>query len=263
MSPTPSAEVLSQTLSSLKQQMGALQQAGTHLLSLTQAIRASPSSLETLSYLTEQLDMHRTQLRQLQAKFGYIEMEWYVLTHDHTPGARSIEDSWVRLESQGERMPRLEDGTPIVAFRMPSPGDAGPLGFEYFKQYAHGQDNSGLSLPRTFIGRSHLSHIMFVGSCLAQSRMCWNDFTSCDFSGADLSQCDMRASVFVGCTFEGATLHHADLRGSTFEGCSFSGANLSAALADGERAGPTLSLSPQQREAIIWHSSPGEQPPGG
>src|SRR5947209_58207 len=112
---------------------------------------------------------------------------------------RSLEDTWQYLEAVGEYAPRDPSGRPIMRDRMPDMGDEEPLGFSYYKYRLEDADNSNLTLPRSFFGRSWFLRVNFANTDLSESRMCWNDFEDCDFSGADLSGCDMRSSIFERC----------------------------------------------------------------
>jgi uncharacterized protein YjbI with pentapeptide repeats len=174
-----------------------------------------------------------------------------------------LEETWRYLESQGEETPRRPDGQPFVHDRMPSHDDE-ELGFSYFRYRLEDADNSNLTLPRTFFGRSWFVRVTFAGADLSESRMCWNDFDDCDFSGADLSACDMRASHFKGCRFVGAVLRSADLRRSSFEDCDFTGAELAGAVAeDGDFEGTVYDyLSPEQQAGLSL-TDEGPEPPGG
>lgn len=176
---------------------------------------------------------------------------------------KSLEETWRYLEAEGEDVPRRADGRPFVPDRMPSDDDE-VLGFSYFRYRLVGADNSNLTLPRTFFGRSWFVGVSFVNTDLAGSRMCWNDFNRCDFSGADLSDCDMRASHFLGCKFVGAILRGADLRRSSFEECDFTGAELAGAVAEDEDyEGRVLdSLNPEQQDVMVLMDE-GPEPPGG
>src|SRR5262245_46783838 len=111
---------------------------------------------------------------------------------------KSVEETWSRLESLGESMPRDPSGRPFIPAAMPNHDDE-DLGFSFFRAGAEEIDLSNLSLPRTYFGRSLLTRVTFIGTDLSESRMCWNDFIECDFTGTDLSRCDMRASVFEAC----------------------------------------------------------------
>src|SRR5262245_2116933 len=122
---------------------------------------------------------------------------------------KSLEETWRYLEAEGEDVPRRPDGRPFVPDRMPNHDDE-ELGFSYCRYRLEDADNSNLTLPRTFFGRSLFVRVSFANTDLSGSRMCWNDFNKCDFSGADLSDCDMRASHFLGCRFVGAVLRGAD-----------------------------------------------------
>jgi uncharacterized protein YjbI with pentapeptide repeats len=160
-------------------------------------------------------------------------------------------------------MPRRPDGRPFIADQMPNYDDE-ELCFSYFRYQLEDADNSNLTLPRTFFGRSWFVRVSFENTDLSESRMCWNDFDECDFSGADLSACDMRASNFRGCRFVSAVLRGADLRRSSFHACDFTGAELAGALAgDEDDAGQVHDcLSPEQQDVVVVMDK-GPEPPGG
>lgn len=166
---------------------------------------------------------------------------------------KSLEDTWLYLESEGEDMPRRPDGRAFVHDAMPNHDDA-ELGFQYFKYCLEDADNSNLTLSRTFFGRSWFARVRFVNSDLSESRMCWNEFDGCDFSGADLSKCDMRACIFKDCQFVGAILRGADLRRSTFDGCNFAVAALTGAIAADENSEGCVDdfVSSEQRGVMVF-----------
>ena len=176
---------------------------------------------------------------------------------------RSLEETWQYLASQGEETPRRLDGQPFVHDAIPNYDDD-KLGFSYFRYRLEDADNSNLTLPRAFIGRSRFLRVNFSNTDLSESRMCWNDFDQCDFSGADLSKCDMRASLFKGCRFAGAILQGADLRRSSFEDCVFENADLSGAVAENEDFEHSVFdfLSSEQIEVMSLTDDEGEEPPG-
>src|SRR5262249_8870680 len=134
---------------------------------------------------------------------------------------RTLEETWRHLRKEGVDLPRRR---PFVPDRMPSHDADPPFGVSFFKAPREGAACSGLTMPRTFFGRSTFARVSFRGSDLTESRMCWNDFVDCDFAVADLSGCDMRATRFKGCNFEGAVLRGADLRGLLWEDSVFTGA---------------------------------------
>lgn len=177
---------------------------------------------------------------------------------------KSLEDTWRYLESHGEETPRRADGRPFVHDRMPSHDDE-KLGFSYFRYRLQDADNSNLTLPRTFFGRSEFNRVNFANTDLSESRMCWNDFDDCDFSGADLFGCDMRASNFRRCKFLGAVLRGADLRRSSFVDCDFAGAVLTGAVAEDEDAIGCVQdyLAEEQQAVMAWTEDGGPEPPGG
>ncbi len=177
---------------------------------------------------------------------------------------RSLGDTWDYLASEGEDVPRRSDGQPFVKDTMPNYDDE-ELGFSYFKYGLDEADNSNLTMPRTFIGRSSFIRVSFVNTDLSESRMCWNGFDECDFGEADLSGCDMRASTFENCRFVGAILRGADLRRSSFVDCDFTGADLTGAIAEDEDAIGCVQdwLTDAQQATMAWSEDEGPLPPGG
>ena len=147
---------------------------------------------------------------------------------------------------------------------MPNHDDE-ELGLSYYKYRLQDADNSNLTLPRTFFGRSGFERVSFANTDLSQSRMCWNDFPGCDFSGADLSVCDMRASRFKACKFVGAVLRGADLQQSSFNKCDFTGADVTGAIAEDEDAIGCVQdyLSDEQQATMTWSADSGPEAPGG
>jgi uncharacterized protein YjbI with pentapeptide repeats len=176
---------------------------------------------------------------------------------------KSLEETWRYLEAEGEKAPRRPDGRPFVHDAIPNFDDE-ELGFHYYKYRLENADNSNLTLPRTFFGRSWFLRVNFANTDLSEPRMCWNDFDECDFSGADLSGCDMRASNFKGCKFVGAVLRAADLRRSSFEACDFTGADLSGAVAeDADFQGCVQDFLTEEQAVMAWSEDEGPEPPGG
>lgn len=179
---------------------------------------------------------------------------------------RTLADTWKLFEADGVAMPWTETGEPFIPSRMPNFDDDRPLGFSYFRSGLFDADLSNVTLPRTFFGRSSIERVNFLNSDLHESRMCWNDFTNCDFSGADLRGCDLRASNWTNCKFIGADLREADLRCSSYSGCDFAGAHLDDASSDlpsAEEWGLLDSLSDSQIDSMVWHQEPGDEPGGG
>jgi hypothetical protein len=123
-------------------------------------------------------------------------------------------------------------------------------------------DLEHLTIPRTFFGRSEISYISFKNTDLSESTLCWNDFIEVDFTEADLSGSDLRASLFKRTAFVRTNLRDADLRRSTFKECDFTAADLRGTKLTHEQ-GKVLPLSDEQRQAIDWQVSSGEEPPGG
>src|SRR5947209_2717506 len=89
------------------------------------------------------------------------------------PARKSLEETWRYLEAEGESVPRDAAGRPFVPTRMPSIDDDEPLGFSYFRSRLGDADNSNLTLPRTYFGRSLLHRVSFANTDLSESRMCW------------------------------------------------------------------------------------------
>jgi uncharacterized protein (TIGR02996 family) len=226
--------------------------------------------LRLLSALAALPQRQTKKRKPLQARFQQLratidpDWQWSVARR------KSLDETWRYLEAQGEEMPRDPDGRPFVPPQMPSFDDEAPLGLSYFKSGLEDADRSGLTMPRTFVGRSGFSRVRFTDSDLSESRMCWNDFEHCDFSGADLSRCDMRAATFTGCKFVGAILRGVDFHRSYFKDCDFTGADLTGAVAEGgilyTRSGHTGVadfLTIKQQAVMTWTPDEGPEPPGG
>jgi uncharacterized protein YjbI with pentapeptide repeats len=155
----------------------------------------------------------------------------------------------------------LEAGElPALPERAPRHDDE-HLGVSFFRSRLADVPLEGLTLPRTFFGRSEIRGVSFRGTDLSESTANWNDFIDVDFSSADLSRADLRASVFERVSFQGAVLRGADLRGATFRSCTFTDADMTGAKL--ARAFTWLfRLSAAQRGVIDWQS-PGPEPGGG
>lgn len=150
---------------------------------------------------------------------------------------------------------------PPLPDRLPRYDDEEPLGVNFFKTEVSG-DLSGLTLPRTFFGRSEITKASFRNSDLHESNLCWNDFSDVNFGKADLSRCDIRASLLESVFFHDCNLALADLRQSGFTGCSFEGASMKGAVLTYEQK-EALHLSASQISEISWTHDPGEEPDGG
>jgi BTB/POZ domain-containing protein KCTD9 len=147
--------------------------------------------------------------------------------------------------------------------RVPQYDDEEPLGVNFFRtRLADALDLSGVSLPRTFFGRSEINGVSFRNSDLQESNLCWNDFLTVDFTGADLSHSDMRSSIFRGVQFVATNLAGADLRRSSFMDCAFESAVMTGAALT-RRQGSAMRLSPAQRDEIDWRDEEGPEPGGG
>jgi uncharacterized protein YjbI with pentapeptide repeats len=150
---------------------------------------------------------------------------------------------------------------PPIPQRKPRYDDDETLGITFFRTRVT-DDLSGLTLPRTFFGRSEISGTSFRSTDLRESRLCWNDFIDVDFSEAILSDTDLRASLFERVSFAKADLALADLRQCTFTNCIFDGALMKGTILT-RRQGKTLSLSASQLSEISWTDDEGEEPGGG
>lgn len=153
------------------------------------------------------------------------------------------------------------DPAPPLPDRMPRYDDDEPLGVQFFRELVSA-DLSGLTLPRTYIGRCEISAVSFRDTDLSESAMCWNDFIDTDFADAVLRGADMRASSYERVSFAGADLRSADLRRSDFIACSFDNALMTAARLTREQ-GARLLLSETQRADIAWQDDEGDEPDGG
>lgn len=174
------------------------------------------------------------------------------------PDRKPYEESCRFLKDQqlleGDTLPELPARAPRY--------DDEDLGVSFFRTELADARLEGLTLPRTFFGRSEIRGVSFKGTDLSQSTACWNDFVEVDLGGADLSGADLRASIFKRVSFRGALLRGADLRRASFTGCTFTDADLS-----GAKLTRSLSwffrLSPAQRRTVDWQSDPGPEPDGG
>ncbi len=160
-----------------------------------------------------------------------------------------------------QRLGWLKPGPiPPLPSKRPCYDDPEPLGVEFFRTRVSDDSFEGLTLPRTFFGRSEIRGMSFQGTDLSESTLCWNDFIEVDFSDCDLSNSDLRAALFEKVNFSGADLSQADLRRSQFQNCDFSGASLRGAkLTRSQR----LPLSTSQQQEADWQRSEGEEPGGG
>ena len=168
----------------------------------------------------------------------------------------SYEESCRRL------VPDYISEVPPLLDRMPRYDDD-VIGLDFFKTVLEDDTRfSGLTIPRTFIGRSEVSAVSFRNSDLSESCLCWNDFINVDFREADLSGSDLRGSIYRNVDFTSARLSGADLRHSTFEGCSFEGADVSNAKLTRSQRG-SLNLTREQSGKVDWRWRAGPKPHGG
>lgn len=171
------------------------------------------------------------------------------------------------LPTLPDHRPQSDDDLPFgVRFFRTWVGNGKPFGLQTLdpdcEESAEEHHLENLTLRRTYFGRSEISRISFQNTDLSESTLCWNDFIEVDFTDAELSDSDLRASLFTRTIFAGTNLRNTDLRRSTFEECSFAGADLSGAKLTSEQ-GERIRLSEQQKQAIDWQKSAGEEPPGG
>jgi hypothetical protein len=172
-------------------------------------------------------------------------------------GRKSYEESFEVLVAEG----LVEAPCPPLPSKMPAYDDEELLGVSFFRMHLEDLHLSGLTLPRTFFGRSLVARCRWSGTDLSGSCLCWNDFEDCDFAGASLAGADLRASNFERCSFASADLSGADARGSFFGECSFENATVSGMRVTAEQK-DRLPLDPRQRELVVVEDE-GEEPPGG
>jgi BTB/POZ domain-containing protein KCTD9 len=153
------------------------------------------------------------------------------------------------------------DPAPPIPERMPRYDDPEPLGVQFFRELVSA-DLSGLTLPRTFVGRCEIREVSFCNTDLSESALCWNDFIDVDFIGAVLYSSDLRASSYERVSFAGADLRSVDFRRADFIGCVFDDASMMGARLTREQ-GQGMSLSKEQRLEIAWQDDDGEEPDGG
>lgn len=173
-------------------------------------------------------------------------------------GRLSYEESCARLRELGllglDEFPPLPD-------KMPAYDDEEPLGVSIRRTEFRRVDLSGLTLPRTYIGRSVLNAVQFKNTELSESNLCWNDFIHVEFDGAVLARADLRASTFTRVSFRGADLRGVDFRRSSFEYCAFTDALMDGVTAPRD---PQFIVSPAQRAVVRWVDvDEGPEPDGG
>ena len=163
-----------------------------------------------------------------------------------------------------QELGRLPAGEiPPLPPRMPLPDDPDPSRLSFFRELVTDESFDGLTIPRTFIGRTEFRNTSFRNTDLSESYVCWNDFIDVDFTGAVLANSDLRASLYTNVSFAGADLRGADLRGLALRHCNFEDASMEGArLTDFQRLF-TKRFSPDQKAVIRWEWSSGPVPPGG
>ncbi len=209
-------------------------------------------SINSPSYLTRPKVV---EYENRNARLSYLKSCQFLVKHE----IGGCEDLF-QLGWDGEREPPTPD-------QMPLPHDSVPAGVCFFRAALLGDDGTklnmeNLSLHKTLVCRSELSHVSLVGTDLTDSFMCWNDFISVNFTSSVLIRSDMRASAFVGCDFSNANLTKVDFRHSSFKRCKFSkaemhGCKISANLRT------KLKLTEDQTNQVDWCTDTGEEPPGG
>ena len=173
------------------------------------------------------------------------------------PERKSYSESCRVLKEQG-----LWEGDEIPALPERAPRhDDEQLGVGFFRTQLADARLDGLTLSRTYFGRSEIRGVSFRGTDLSESTANWNDFIDVDFSAADLSHADLRASVFERVSFRGSVLRGADLRRSTFRDCTFADADMTNTRLT-RSFGWLFRLSRRQRAVIDWQP-PGPEPEGG
>lgn len=177
-----------------------------------------------------------------------------------TASRLSYDDSILRLREigllQANEHPPLPD-------HLPQPEDEEPLGLNFYRTFlGEGADLGGLSIPRTFFGRSEISNASFRNSDLTESNLRWNDFIDVNFSEATLARADFRASAYTRVNFTQADLRGADMRYADFDECVFDGAVMDGVVLT-RKQGSRLALSNAQKAAIAWCDDDGPEPNGG
>ena len=152
---------------------------------------------------------------------------------------------------------------PPLLSRMPQPNDPNSLPLSFFRTLIVDESFDGLTIPRTFIGRTQIRNASFRNTDLSESYLCWNDFINVDFTGAVLSHSDLRGSLYTNVSFACTDLRGADLRGLALRRCDFEHANMEGALLTHFQRIFSKRLSPAQRAVIRWGWSSGPVPAGG
>jgi uncharacterized protein YjbI with pentapeptide repeats len=150
---------------------------------------------------------------------------------------------------------------PRMPDRMPRYDDVS-LGVNFFRTKVADEALSNLTLPRTYFGRSEISHVSFRNTDLTESNLCWNDFVDVDFSATTLARCDLRSSQFDRVKFIGADLRAVDMRRSRFNACIFDDAIMVGAVLTRAQAS-RMAISEAQKAAIDWRDEGGPEPGGG
>jgi uncharacterized protein YjbI with pentapeptide repeats len=170
----------------------------------------------------------------------------------------SYEDSCRAL--QGRQI--IDSGEIPPLPQQPPRYDDDVLGVRFFRTLLAESNIEELTLPRTFFGRSEIRTTSFRNTDLSESTANWNDFIDVDFSVADISRSDFRGCIFERVRFSGARLAGVDFRHCSFTDCDFTNADVAGAKFT-RQAGASLQLSSEQRRAIHWQTSDGDEPEGG
>ncbi len=170
----------------------------------------------------------------------------------------TYEDSCRLLQEQNI----IDDG-PLPPLPSATPRhDDDVLGVSFFRTMLGDAALDGLTLPRTYFGRSEIRASSFRDTDLSDSRANWNDIIDVDFTAADLSRCDLRGNTLERVCFRDARLVEVDLRCCAIIDCDFAGAGMRGAKIT-RQAGLGLILSSEQANAIDWQAEDGEEPEGG
>ncbi|MGQ0626650.1 MAG: pentapeptide repeat-containing protein [Phycisphaerales bacterium] len=171
---------------------------------------------------------------------------------------RTYEESVAELQ----RLGYLEaDEFPPIPGHRPCYGDDEPLGVGFFRAHVTGE-LSGMTLPRTFFGRSEVCDANFCNTDFSESTLCWCTFVGVNLAGACLRDSDLRASYFERVNFSTCDLRGTDLRMSSFSDCDFSGAMVKGMKLVRSQA-DQVKLDSMQAGAVDWQSDEGEEPGGG
>jgi BTB/POZ domain-containing protein KCTD9 len=169
----------------------------------------------------------------------------------------NYEGSCRRLHEEGLSY----DPSPPLPERPPRHDDE-VLGVNFFRTLVAECTLDGLTLPRTYFGRSEVRSTSFRDTDLTESTANWNDFADVDFAGADLSRADLRGNNLERVSFRATRLTGADMRCCSLTDCDFAEADMRGVRLTRD-TGAGLALSDEQRSVIEWVDDDGEEPDGG